>query len=120
MLNPSALGIFFTNDMNFNGDAALFPTIARANHSCVPNADFISRPSLGVQDDHLEQVMIAEDGNGEGQEEEGGSDTEDNDKDEEDSGWFGFGKKEKNEEILATKVYNNSQKLISTKWIIFI
>jgi len=49
-LDPSALGIFFTNDMNYDGDAALFPIIARANHSCVPNADFITRTTLGVQD----------------------------------------------------------------------
>lgn len=43
-------GIFFTNDMDFNGDAALFPLMAKANHACVPNADFVSRPNLGVQD----------------------------------------------------------------------
>ena len=45
--DKTALGIFYTNDMNFNGDAALFPTIARANHSCVPNADFVTRKELG-------------------------------------------------------------------------
>ncbi len=39
----TALGIFFTNDMDFGGDAALFPNIARANHSCAPNADFVTR-----------------------------------------------------------------------------
>ncbi len=49
--DPTILGIFFTNDMNFIDDsAALFPTMARANHSCVPKADFITRPDLGVQD----------------------------------------------------------------------
>lgn len=47
----SILGIFFTNDMNFTDDsAALFPVMARVNHSCQPNADFISRPHKGVQD----------------------------------------------------------------------
>ena len=47
----SILGIFFTNDMSFIDDsAALFPTMARVNHSCRPNADFVSRPLLGVQD----------------------------------------------------------------------
>lgn len=47
---PSPVGIFFTNDMNFNGDAGLFPIIARANHACRPNADFVSRPQIGQQD----------------------------------------------------------------------
>ena len=45
--DKTALGIFYTNDMNFNGDAALFPVIARANHSCVPNTDFITRTESG-------------------------------------------------------------------------
>ena len=44
----SILGIFFTNDMNFTDDsAALFPLMARVNHACQPNADFISRPRKG-------------------------------------------------------------------------
>jgi len=47
----SILGIFFTNDMNFTDDsAALFPLMARVNHACQPNADFICRPRKGVQD----------------------------------------------------------------------
>ena len=46
----SALGIFFTNDMNFDGDAAVFPLISRANHSCVPNADFVTRGERRVQE----------------------------------------------------------------------
>jgi len=47
----TTLGIFFTNDMNYIDDsAALFPVMARVNHACQPNADFISRPHLGVQD----------------------------------------------------------------------
>jgi len=46
----SALGIFFTNDMNFDGDAAIFPIISRANHSCVPNADFVTRGNRHVQE----------------------------------------------------------------------
>jgi hypothetical protein len=45
--DKSALGIFFTNDMNFGGDAGLFPVISRANHSCVPNADFLTRKRRG-------------------------------------------------------------------------
>lgn len=39
-------GKFYTNAMNFDGDAAVCPTMARANHSCRPNAEFISRPDL--------------------------------------------------------------------------
>lgn len=47
----TGMGIFFTNDMNFShNSAALFPTIAKSNHSCYPNADFISRQDLNVQD----------------------------------------------------------------------
>ena len=47
----TTLGIFFTNDMNFvDESAALFPTMARVNHACRPNADFITRKFLGVQD----------------------------------------------------------------------
>jgi len=47
----TTLGIFFTNDMNFIDDsAALFPVMARVNHACQPNADFVCRPQLGVQD----------------------------------------------------------------------
>jgi hypothetical protein len=42
------LGIFFTNDMNFiDESAALFPVMARVNHACQPNADFVSRPQIG-------------------------------------------------------------------------
>ncbi len=48
--DKTVLGIFFTNDMDFGGDAALFPDMARANHSCAPNADFVSRLGRGVQD----------------------------------------------------------------------
>ena len=49
--DKTTLGIFFTNDMNFVDDsAALFPTMARVNHACRPNADFITRKFLGVQD----------------------------------------------------------------------
>ena len=37
--------------MNFVDDsAALFPTMARVNHACRPNADFITRKFLGLQD----------------------------------------------------------------------
>lgn len=43
------LGIFYTNDMNYEGDAAVCPVMSRANHSCKPNAEFVSRKDLGVQ-----------------------------------------------------------------------
>ena len=44
----TSLGIFYTNDMNYIDDsAALCTVMARANHSCTPNADFITRPNLG-------------------------------------------------------------------------
>ena len=46
----TSLGIFYTNDMNYIQDsAALFPLMARANHSCSPNADFVTRPDLNSQ-----------------------------------------------------------------------
>lgn len=47
--DPSYLGLFYTNDMNYDGDAALFPIMARANHSCKPNAEFTTRRDLGRQ-----------------------------------------------------------------------
>lgn len=42
-------GMFSTNAMHFEEDAALCPVMARANHSCRANAEFISRADLGVQ-----------------------------------------------------------------------
>jgi len=49
--NKTTLGIFYTNCMNFvDESAALFPTMARSNHSCTPNSEFITRDDLGVQD----------------------------------------------------------------------
>jgi hypothetical protein len=46
--NKTSLGIFYTNDMTFTDEsAALFPTMARANHSCTPNSDFVARHELG-------------------------------------------------------------------------
>jgi len=48
-LDPTYLGILYTNSMNYDGDAALFPQLARVNHSCRSNAEFSSRVDLGEQ-----------------------------------------------------------------------
>ena len=40
--DPTYLGTFDTNDMDFGGDAAVLPTMARVNHSCQPNAEFVT------------------------------------------------------------------------------
>jgi len=49
--DKTTLGLFFTNCMNFvDESAALFPKMARANHSCQPNTEFLTRPELKVQD----------------------------------------------------------------------
>ncbi len=50
----SPLGVFFTNDMTFGKEdaAAIFPTMARANHACQPNADFVSR------DEFMEMIAV--------------------------------------------------------------
>ena len=43
--------------MNYGGEAGLFPVMARANHSCCPNADFVSRTDLG---EHVQFVQCYE------------------------------------------------------------
>jgi len=45
--DPTYVGRLYTNDMDWDGDVCLCPTMARANHSCRPNADFYSRVDLG-------------------------------------------------------------------------
>jgi len=45
----SYVGRFYTNCMDFRGDAAIFPTMARVNHSCRANSEFVSRVDLGHQ-----------------------------------------------------------------------
>ena len=47
--DPSYLGIFDTNDMDFGGSGAVFPVMARVNHSCQPNAEFVSDQERGIQ-----------------------------------------------------------------------
>lgn len=56
-LDMSYVGTFYTNSMMYDGDnAALFPIMARSNHSCRPNAEFITRKDLGVQ--HLVAMHV--------------------------------------------------------------
>lgn len=59
-LDPSYLGVFYTNDMNYDGDAVLCPVMARANHSCRPNAEFVTRKDLGIQ--HLVTMYLIKEG----------------------------------------------------------
>jgi len=42
-------GIFYTNAMAYEDDTVLCPEMARANHSCRANAEFVARPDLGEQ-----------------------------------------------------------------------
>ena len=37
------------SDFSLQGDAALFPQMAMANHSCRPNAEFVDRTDIGQQ-----------------------------------------------------------------------
>lgn len=42
------VGMFYTNCMSYgDGDVCVCPVMARANHSCRPNAEFVSRVDLG-------------------------------------------------------------------------
>jgi len=45
----SYCGSCYTNAMTYGDDAAICPTIAMANHSCKPNAEFVTRADLGKQ-----------------------------------------------------------------------
>lgn len=47
--DPTYLGRFYTNDMCWDGDVCLCPTMARVNHSCRPNSDFYTRADIGEQ-----------------------------------------------------------------------
>ena len=46
--------------MSFGEDAVLCPIMARANHSCRPNAEFVTRKDLGVN--HLRAIYTIEQG----------------------------------------------------------
>ena len=58
--DPDYLGRFYTNAMSFGEDAVLCPIMARANHSCRPNAEFVTRKDLGVN--HLRAIYTIEQG----------------------------------------------------------
>jgi len=58
--DPTYLGRFYTNDMDWDGDICVCPTMARANHSCRPNADFYTRIDLGEQ--RLVAISMIEEG----------------------------------------------------------
>jgi len=58
--HPDYLGRFFTNAMSYGEDAGLWPILARANHSCRPNAEFVTRKDLGLQ--HLRAIYPIEEG----------------------------------------------------------
>ena len=47
LLVINCLPRFYTNDMSYGEDAVLCPIMARANHSCRPNAEFVTRKDLG-------------------------------------------------------------------------
>lgn len=49
--NPDDLtyvGLFYTNCMSWEEDVVVCPLMARANHSCRPNAEFVARVDKGV------------------------------------------------------------------------
>jgi hypothetical protein len=45
--DPTYIGRFYTNCMSWGEDVAMFPLMARANHSCRPNAEFVARLDTG-------------------------------------------------------------------------
>jgi len=50
-LDPNYLGRFYTNCMVYDTDyTVVCPVMARANHSCRPNAEFVDRADLGVNE----------------------------------------------------------------------
>ena len=58
--DPDNLGRFYTNAMSYGEDAVLCPIMARANHSCRPNAEFVTRKDLGLN--HLRAIYPIEEG----------------------------------------------------------
>jgi len=44
------VGLFYTNCMSWEEDVVVCPLMARANHSCRPNAEFVARVDKGVNE----------------------------------------------------------------------
>jgi len=44
------IGLFYTNCMSWEADVVVCPLMARANHSCRPNAEFVARIDKGVNE----------------------------------------------------------------------
>jgi len=58
-IDMSYVGTFYTNTMTYGDsedNAALMPKMSMANHSCRPNAEFVTRMDLGVQ--HLVAMHV--------------------------------------------------------------
>jgi len=47
---PTSLGRLYTNCMSWGDDISVCPVMARANHSCRPNAEFLPRFDMGVNE----------------------------------------------------------------------
>jgi len=54
------IGLFYTNCMSWEEDVVVCPLMARANHSCRPNAEFVARLDKGVQE--LRAMYVIEPG----------------------------------------------------------
>jgi len=54
------IGLFYTNCMSWEKDVVVCPLMARANHSCRPNAEFVARLDKGVQE--LRAMYVIEPG----------------------------------------------------------
>jgi len=54
------IGLFYTNCMSWEEDVVVCPLMARANHSCRPNAEFVARVDKGVNE--LRAMYVIEPG----------------------------------------------------------
>jgi len=59
--DPTTLGRFYTNCMFWGDDITVCPVMARANHSCRPNAEFLPRVDLGRNELRATYVIEAGD-----------------------------------------------------------
>merc|ERR1712059_236438 len=61
-MDPSYLGRFYTNCMYYDiPSPVVCPIMARANHSCRPNAEFVDRVDLGMNELRAMYVIEAGD-----------------------------------------------------------